>query len=70
MSLRSVTSAFGRACRGTLLVVGALVVLSAFAPVALARLDTTPEIDPASATSALTLLAGGFLMLTSRIRRR
>jgi hypothetical protein len=48
---------------------GALVVLSAFAPAAQA-FQQNPEIDPASATSALTLLTGGFLMLTSRIRRR
>jgi hypothetical protein len=28
-----------------------------------------PEVDPASALSALTLLTGGFLLITDRIRR-
>ncbi|MBY0527662.1 MAG: hypothetical protein K2R98_29965 [Gemmataceae bacterium] len=31
---------------------------------------SVPEIDPGSATSALTLLAGGMLILTSRCRRK
>jgi hypothetical protein len=46
---------------------GLLLVLTACAGTALAR-DTTPEIDPASATSALTLLIGGLLMITGRRR--
>lgn len=32
--------------------------------------DPTPEIDPGSALSSLTLLAGGVLLLFERARRR
>jgi hypothetical protein len=31
---------------------------------------SSPEIDPGSAASALTLLVGGMLMLVDRVRRR
>ena len=37
---------------------------------ALATPGPAPEIDPGSMASALTLLSGGFLMLTDRVRQR
>jgi len=35
-----------------------------------AFVNSVPEIDPGSAVSALTLLSGGMLILTSRCRRK
>ena len=49
---------------------GLLLVLTACAATALGRDGSVPEIDPASASSALTLLVGGLLMLTGRRRTR
>ena len=46
----------------------ALLVL-AQASIAYAR-HAAPEVDPASATGALTLLAGGLLIIAGRMRRR
>lgn len=46
-----------------------LLLVSASSSVALAS-PTAPEIDPASMAGALTLLSGGILMLTDRVRRR
>ena len=50
---------------------GMLVIGAVSASVALAGgpPPSAPEIDPGSATSALALLAGGVLLLKSRIRR-
>jgi hypothetical protein len=54
------------ACRA----VGFSLVLAAFGGVALAQTQPAPEIDPGSMISGLTLLAGGFMILTNRARRR
>jgi hypothetical protein len=45
---------------------GLLLVLSACAATAFGKDINVPEIDPASASSALMLLIGGLLMLTGR----
>ena len=50
---------------GFLLVLGALA-----SPAAATPPFPTPEIDPASLSGALTLLAGGMLILTARRRSR
>jgi hypothetical protein len=34
------------------------------------RTSSVPEIDPGSMTSAMTLLVGGVMMLTGRLRRK
>ena len=47
-------------------VFGFMLVISALAGVARA-FDSTPEIDPGTAGSALTLLAGGLLILKDRL---
>jgi hypothetical protein len=50
---------------------GLLLVLTACAATAFGRDGTNvPEIDPSSASSALTLLIGGLLMLTGRRSNR
>jgi hypothetical protein len=46
---------------------GIMLVLEACAGKALA--GVAPEIDPGAAASAITLLAGGVLLLRSRLRR-
>jgi hypothetical protein len=48
---------------------GLMLVISAMAGHAWA-LDSVPEIDPGMAGSALTLLAGGMLILKDRFRGR
>ena len=50
---------------------GMLVIAAVSAPAAFAAFGppSAPEIDPGSAASALALLAGGVLLLKSRIRR-
>jgi hypothetical protein len=53
--------------RSTRITAGFLLVFAACPGTALARL--APEIDPGTASSALGLLAGGFLLLTDRFRR-
>jgi hypothetical protein len=45
---------------------GLLLVLTACAATAFGSVRPVPEIDPASASSALALLIGGLLMLTGR----
>jgi len=50
--------------------VGVLFVVGALTSVAYGRVTETPEIDPGAATSALTLLIGGALVLTDRVRRK
>ena len=51
--------------------IGFVFVFAAFAGSASALPPpTTPEIDPGSMASALTLLAGGVLLLTDRFRRK
>jgi hypothetical protein len=47
---------------------GFLLVFAAFSGTAAAR--GVPEIDPGTASSALTLLVGGLLLLTDRFRRK
>jgi hypothetical protein len=49
-------------------VAGLMLVLEACAGKALA-ITGVPEIDPGAAGSAITLLAGGVLVLRSRLRR-
>jgi hypothetical protein len=49
--------------------IGFGMVLAAFSTPAWAK-PITPEIDPGSMASALTLLTGGVLMLTGRKRRQ
>jgi hypothetical protein len=49
---------------------GFLLLFAGLAVPAQAFVSEVPEIDPGSATSALTLLTGGMLILTSRLRRR
>jgi len=49
-------------------ILGLALVWSASSSFAFAR--AVPEIDPGSATSALTLLAGGVLLLKSRLRSK
>jgi hypothetical protein len=48
--------------------VGAGFVLAAFSASAWAGVPAVPEIDPGSMVGALTVLAGGLLMLTNRRR--
>jgi hypothetical protein len=48
--------------------VGLLLILSAFSPVAQAGF--TPEIDPGSMVSALTLCAGGMMLMVDRFYHR
>ena len=50
--------------------IGFGMILAALSTTALARGILSPEIDPGSAASALTLLTGGVLMLNGRKRRR
>lgn len=45
-------------------------VLAACAGAAQAGFTDVPEIDPGSMASALTLLVGGTLMLTDKLRRK
>jgi hypothetical protein len=49
---------------------GFMLVLAAMASVARAGAPLTPEIDPGTAGSALTLLASGLFMLRDRIRAK
>jgi hypothetical protein len=51
------------------LALGLALAFAASAGPALA-LDSAPEIDPGSANAALALLAGGMLILRSRLRRQ
>ena len=54
-------------------IAGFLLVMQACAAFALAaggERGGVPEIDPGSATSALAILTGGFLLVTDRIRRK
>lgn len=46
-----------------------LLLVSAMSGVASARLDA-PEVDPGSASSAVTLLVAGYLLLRGRARRK
>jgi hypothetical protein len=48
----------------------AAMMLLGLAGTACAYVPTVPEIDPATATSGLALLAGGVLLLLERRRRR
>ena len=57
-----------RTLRMSCALLGLGLIWSATTSVALAR--SVPEIDPGSATSALTLLAGGILLLKSRLWRK
>jgi hypothetical protein len=52
--------------RSSAAILGMALVWSGSSSFAFAR--AVPEIDPGSATSALTLLAGGVLLLKSRMR--
>jgi hypothetical protein len=56
------------AFRVTRIACGLAMVWSAFGATAFAR--GTPEIDPGSASSALTLLVGGALLLKGRFGRK
>lgn len=56
-----------RVLRSAVLVCGLMLVLAATASMARAGFDNpVPEIDPASMSSALALLAGGLLVYRSR----
>ena len=50
--------------------IGFGMILAALSTAAWALPHASPEIDPGSMASALTLLTGGVLMLTERKRRR
>jgi hypothetical protein len=56
--------AAGRMAAGLL-----LVLVAAASPALAACHDMAPEIDPGSIASAVTLLAGGALILAGRLRR-
>lgn len=50
---------------------GLMLVVAAFSSAAWAAKDLdAPEIDPGSIASAMTLLCGGMMMLTDRVRRK
>lgn len=68
MTMTSLKIAAARASRVAAAVLGLALMVSAFAAPASAALDA-PEVDPGSLASALTLLAGGIVTLTGRIRR-
>ena len=57
-----------RTCRLATSALGLALIFSAFSSPAKALFDA-PEVDPGSMASALTLLAGGVLTLTGRVRR-
>jgi hypothetical protein len=50
--------------------IGFALVLTAVSTGAFAQTQPAPEIDPGSMISGLTLLAGGFMILTNRARRK
>lgn len=52
--------------RASLIACGGLVVLTAMSGTASAFVLPGPEIDPASATSAVTLLVGSMMLLTAK----
>jgi hypothetical protein len=49
---------------------GLLLILSGMSSVAMAIPVSTPEVDPASATSALALLVGAVLLARDKFRRQ
>ena len=55
--------------RASLVACGGLLVLTALGSAAHASIEG-PEIDPGTLSSAMTLLVGGALLLTSRRRRK
>jgi hypothetical protein len=56
-------------CRAGLTVVGGLMVLTAMSGTALAFDGVTPEIDPTSIASAVTLFMGSVMLLTAKRRK-
>jgi hypothetical protein len=71
MQLRSLAQFVPRSLNAIRKGCGLLLVFVACSSMARADFPVpTPEIDPGSVGSALTLLGGGFLMLTARFRRR
>jgi hypothetical protein len=65
MALQWIASVMSGACKA----LGLVLVLTATAGVACAG-EKTPELDPGSLASAVTLAIGGALMLTDRLRRK
>ena len=66
--MTSLKTAAARISRSTLAALGLALMASALAAPAFAGLDA-PEVDPGSIGSALTLLVGGVMTLTGRVRR-
>lgn len=58
------------ACTAVPKACGLMLLVTATAGTARADLTFTPELNPGSLASAMTLLAGGLLMFTDRIRRK
>lgn len=71
MLLKWMTAAIKGAAKMAPIAAGTLAVVAGLATSALAGNGPfgTPEIDPNSAASALTLLAGGVLLVKGRFRR-
>ena len=59
-----------RTARITSFGLGLALLLAATAPAAHAALADAPEVDPGSLASVATLLVGGVMTLTGRIRRQ
>lgn len=66
--MMSLKNAAARASRAAVAALGLALMVSALAAPASAGLDA-PEVDPGSLASALTLLVGGVMTLTGRVRR-
>lgn len=64
-----VTQLGSKILRASLVACGGMLILTALGSAALASVEG-PEIDPGTLSSAMTLLVGGTLLLTSRVRRR
>lgn len=72
MGLKWLHAAAARATRNVGIAWGVLSIVALCASVTVAGAPTgpaAPEISPSYATSALTLLAGGMLLLRSKVRR-
>ena len=52
------------------LIMTAMIFLTAFAGMAFAGISAVPEVDPTAMSGAVALLAGGAMLLASRVRRK
>ena len=66
--MTSLKTTAARACRLSASVLGLALIVSAVAAPAHAGFDV-PEVDPGSLAGAVTLLVGGVMTLTGRVRR-